>query len=385
MIKKFMIIFVLLFCGLLCSIELYAEPPEPSGDRLRTIVENNYPDKSVIIGGTISASNLGSNTSLIMDREFSYVTPENDFKHKYINSNPTQFDWTWPDKWVQHIVDNNQVLRMHCPIGPQVSEWSQNDARTAAELETNMRAFLKAICERYNGKPGFEYMDVVNETIKWGTWHKDRPGVGWECPWYKIGLDNDKNETPLYIKIAFEIVKQYAPDIKFIFNHHEDFTFPQSWELIKETISYLRAKGLRVDGIGWQAHVDNGWATTDNLNKLKNLIDWAHSNSLEFHITEASVWLKNGNSQELLEEQAATYRAIVNVLLEKRTTGKVGWNIWHIDDSDDSDTWNKKWYPSLFDADYVAKPAYYAIQEELEISAPSIPAPGSPSNLHIVQ
>ena len=119
-----------------------------------------------------------------------------------------------------------------------------------------------------------------------------------------------------------------------------------------------------MDGIGWQAHVDNGWATTENLNGLRTIIDWAHNNNLEFHITEASVWLDD-NSQTALKRQAETYRAIIEVLLEKRFTGKVGWNIWHIDDGHG---WHTELYPSLFDADYSAKPAYYAIQEALENS-----------------
>lgn len=339
------------------------EVQEPSGRRLRTIVEDKYSDNSIIIGGTTGSWAFGTNTGLILDREFSYVTPENDFKQLHIHPDLTTWNWTQSDKWIQHIVDNNQVLRMHCPIGPQCSEWAKDDGRTAEELETNLRDFFIAVCERYNGTPGFEYMDVVNETVKQGVWHTDKPGTDWECPWYKIGLDTDTNKTPLYIKIAFEIAQQYAPDVKFIYNHHESNL--DSWELIKETIIYLRNNGLRVDGIGWQAHVNNGFATTENLNALRNIIDWSHNNNLEFHITEASVWLKNGCSQAYLVEQAATYRAILEVLLEKRSTGKVAWNIWHIDDGHG---WHTEWYPSLFKADYSAKPAYYAIQEALENS-----------------
>ena len=249
---------------------------------------------------------------------------------------------------------------MHCPIGPQCSGAAKDDSRTAVELETNLRDFFKAVCERYNGTPGIEYMDVVNETVVNGAWHTDKPGTRWECPWYKIGLDNDINNTPLYIKYAFETANQYAPDIKLIYNHNKNK--PEDWELIKETMIYLRENGLRVDGIGWQAHVDNGFATAENLDALRSLIDWAHSNNLEFHITEASVWI-NDNSQTSLEEQAATYQTIIEVLIEKRSTGKVAWNIWHIDDAHG---WHAELYPSLFDANYSAKPAYYAIQKALE-------------------
>ncbi|NHZ84655.1 MAG: hypothetical protein GWP19_02100 [Planctomycetia bacterium] len=335
------------------------ELPEPSGRRLREIVLN----KNIIIGGTTGSWAFGTNTGLILDREFSYVTPENDFKQWQIHPDPTTWSWNKSDKWIQHINNNNQILRMHNPIGPQCSEWAQDDSRTAVELENNLREFLKAVCERYNDKPGFKYMDVVNETVVNGVWHTNKEGFGWEVPWYKIGQDSDPNKTPLYIKYAFEIAQQYAPNIKFIYNQHGDLSNSASWDLIKETIVYLRARGLRVDGIGWQAHINNGWATTKNLDRLRNLIDWAHNNDLEFHITEASVWLKNGTSQTLLEEQANTYKAILEVLLKKQSNGKVGWNTWHIDDGTG---WHTEWYPSLFDANFEAKPAYFAIQEALE-------------------
>ncbi|MBC8181797.1 endo-1,4-beta-xylanase [candidate division KSB1 bacterium] len=366
-VKK-IIIFLSIFIELIQAFLLHAQPSEPTGRRLRTIVEEKFSDQSVIIGATTGSWAFGTYTGEIMDREFSYVTPENDFKQWRIHPDPGTWNAVEPDKWVQHIVDNNQVLRMHCPISPQCSNWAKNDARTAEELETNMREFLKAVCERYNGKSGFEYMDVVNETIVNGKWHHNKPGLDWECPWYKIGVDSDNNQTPLYIKMAFEIAQQYAPDIKLIYNHHGSLSRMDDWQLIAETVNYLRNFGLRVDGIGWQAHIDNGWATPENLNRLRMIIDRAHNNNLEFHITEASVWLRNGVSETLFDEQAATYRAILEVLLEKRSTGKVGWNTWHIDDGHG---WKTEYYPSLFDADYTAKPAYYSIQEALENVVPS--------------
>ena len=359
---------ITLIIFLLNNLILLAQIPEPSGRRLREIVEDIYSDTSAIIGGTTGSWAFGTNTGLILDREFSYVTPENDFKHRLIHPDPTTWSWTQSDIWIQHIVDHNQILRMHCPIGPQCSNWAKADNRTPEELEANLRAFLQALCERYNETAGIEYMDVVNETIIQGAWHTNKPGIVWECPWYKIGQDTNSNITPLYIKYAFEIAQQYAPDTKFIYNQHEGPENGYSWELIFETIAYLRAKQLRVDGIGWQAHVNNGWSTPENLNLLSALIDSAHNNNLEFHITEASVWLPD-TSQTLLEEQAATYSAILEILLKKRTTGKVGWNTWHIDDGHG---WYKEYFPSLFDADYMAKPAYYAIQEALEDSTVSI-------------
>ena len=31
------------------------------------------------------------------------------------------------------------------------------------------------------------------------------------------------------------------------------------WQKVKAVVRYLREQGLRVDGIGWQAHIDVAW------------------------------------------------------------------------------------------------------------------------------
>ena len=178
--------------------------PEPSGRRYREIVDNI--NTNIIIGGTTGTWSFGTQTGWILDREFNYVTPENDFKQWAIHPDPNSWNWTQTDAWIDHITDNDQILRMHCPIGPQCSNWAQTDSRTAEELESLMREFMQAVCERYNDEERVVSMDVVNETVQGGTWKRDESGTGgWEMPWYKIGRDTDVNRTPLYIRYAFEI------------------------------------------------------------------------------------------------------------------------------------------------------------------------------------
>lgn len=139
------------------------------------------------------------------------------------------------------------------------------------------------------------------------------------------------------------------------------------WAKVIATVNYLRSHGLRVDGIGWQAHVDVGWQKVPgNVEHLKQLIDWAHASDLSFHVTENNVWLRGKRKD--YESQAATFAAILRVLLSKRESGEVGWNVWNLSDAD---SWieHQDLDGCIFDREYRPKPAYYALREVLEQAA----------------
>jgi len=343
-----------------------AVPPVPSGRRLRDIVAEKFPDNPFMAGVACGLWAFDYPMGSIVDREFGYVTPENDFKQSTIHPDNGTWNFANADIWIERSKANGQLVRMHSPVGPQVSKWAMEDNRTAGELERNMTEFLTAVCDAWADEAAVVYMDVVNETVIDGAWFGPKSGSGddlWENPWPMIGFDTDVNGTPLYIKKAFAIANARAPRIRQLYNHHEGPENSASWNLIKETVLYLRASGLRVDAIGWQAHVDNGWATPANLDALRSLVDWAHGHALEFHVTEASSFIKTSVTPASLDQQAATYAAIYGVLLEKSAAGTVGWNTWHLSDAY---TYRSKWSPSLFDANGAAKPAYYAIQGLLE-------------------
>ena len=57
----------------------------------------------------------------------------------------------------------------------------------------------------------------------------------------------------------------------------------------------------------------------DDLNQLSSLIDWAHENNMEFHITELNLWVKEENfdKNEVKNWQADTYSKFMNLLFQK--------------------------------------------------------------------
>ncbi len=345
---------------------VFGAAPEATGRRLKDIVAKNYPEGQVWIGaamGSPARLKAGIEEELLR-REFNYVIPENEFKQAMVNPKPGLWNWKPADDWMVYCQQQKLTMRLHCPIGPQVSTWPREDDRKPEELATLLDQFMTEVCDRYSGQAQVRWLDVVNETVDpEGNWFGPKPGSGgWENPWPLIGVDTDPNHTPLYISRAFAIATEHAPKLKLIYNQHTALE-PASMEKVKETILYLRKKGLRVDGLGWQGHLRYGWhKVPSNLAYLSELIQWCHKNKLEFHITEMNLHLPKQVEANEEQETADAFAAVVRVLLENRNTGVVAWNCWRLTDY----TENGGRLGLLFNAEGAPKAAYYAVQHLLE-------------------
>ena len=327
-------------------------------------MEDRYAGEAVYIGGTTGWKKEDRKSGLL-DREFNYITPENDFKQQRIHPRPGTWNWKDADAWVKHAAANDQLIRLHGPVSPQVSRWAKEDNRTAEELRQNMEAFFTAQCKRYDGHPNVRWMDVVNETVETdGTWFGPKPGVDkWENPWPKLGYDETHPlRPPIYIKRAFEIANEHAPNTQLIINQHGSME-RKMWKKVFALVDYLRGNGLRVDGIGWQAHVDVEWEKErGNPEFFAALIQLAHKKNLSFHVTENNVWL-DGDKKDY-KAQAKTFAVILKILLDNRHTGEVGWNVWNLSDADPWKQYKDR-EGSIFGRDREPKPAYYALRRVL--------------------
>jgi len=328
------------------------------------LASNGYDSKRVYVGATLNHKQLNTEVSDLFLDEFTYSTPENCAKQPRIHPQPGVWDWRLVDDYVDFADKHNITLRIHGPISPQASHWAKADNRTKEELEKNMEEYFTALCKRMNKEPSVKWMDVVNETITpEGNWFEEKPGVTlWENPWEQIG--RDENDVPLYITRAFEIANTYAAKKSLVFNQHGGME-PKMWEKVKETILYLKKKGYRVDGLGWQAHLRSDKPLALDKKQLKyfaSLIDWAHQNGLDFHVTEIDykIW-DSVQSQQALKEQADAYANILKVLLSKRHQGVVTYNTWGMVDGLKGKHHDK--YRFIYDQNLNPKPAYFALRE----------------------
>lgn len=335
-----------------------------AGESIRDILsEKNF--KNFYFGATISSSQLNSETEKILVSNFNMTVPENAVKQSIVHPDPNTWNWTNSDAIIDMAEKNRLLVRLHGPISPQASKWVKEDNRNSEELEKIMVDFLTQQCKRYNGHPNIKWMDVVNETVtRSGDWFGPKKGVAdWENPWTIIGSDLDKNNTPLYISKSFEIANKFAPDISLVYNQHGGME-EMMWEKVKQTIIYLKDKGLRVDGIGWQAHLSSRKPYGEKeINYLSNLIDWTHKNNLDFHVTEIDYKIFGEVTKEKQSKQADAYSNILKVLLSKRQNGLVTFNTWGIVDRLGSHTDKSRF---IFDLAGNPKPAYYAMREVLE-------------------
>ena len=322
------------------------------------------------IGATLNYHQLGTEKENLFLNDFNFLTPANAAKQARLHPRPGIWQWDRIENFLQFAKDNDLIVRIHGPVSPQASKWAKEDHRTAAELENVMVNFMTQTSKLYNEESNVKYMDVVNETIlPNGKWFGPRKGTHlWENPWLKMGLD--ENGYPNYIVRAFEIATANAPNVKLVYNQNGGMQSAM-WERLKETVFYLRSKGLRVDGIGWQGHLNLSRSTlqfienSDHaLNELSKLIDWAHANNLDFHVTELDYRVNDmTNLSEELEFQAELYEKIIKVLQSKVNSGIVTLNLWDIGERLKKPS---TFFQSIYDKDLNPTPAYQIIKKALK-------------------
>lgn len=339
------------------------------GSSNNTISNATYSENELLVGATLNHSELSSKKGELFLKDFKYLTTANAAKQTRIHPTPDTWNWKLVEEFIDYANKNNLIVRLHGPISPQASKWVKQDHRTPEELEIMLIEFATAFAKRFNNEPSVQWMDVVNETILAdGTWFGPKKGTDkWENPWLKMGLD--ENGFPLYILKAFEIANEHATNLKLVYNQNVGME-DKMWDKVKETVLYLRSKGYRVDGIGWQAHLLLGAKRKDfvdnideSMEKLSDLIDWAQANNLEFHVTELDYLVKDEsklNTERVI--QKVVYQKLVDVLKAKSKNGLVTLNLWDVGVRYKKGAGN---FQSIYDENFNPTPAYDVIKKAI--------------------
>ncbi|MFH5831200.1 endo-1,4-beta-xylanase [Halalkalibaculum sp. DA384] len=179
----------------------------------------------------------------LITNHFNSITPENLLKWERVHPQPDEYNFGPADCFVEFGEKNEMFIVGHTLVWhSQVPDWvfkDENGEDLGREaLLQRMKAHIDSVAGRYRGR--IDGWDVVNEAVL------DEGGMR-ETKWYQI-IGED------YVEKAFEYADQAAPDAELYYNDYNLWK-PEKRQAAIDLVKRLQEKGIRIDGIGMQAHL----------------------------------------------------------------------------------------------------------------------------------
>lgn len=220
----------------------------------------------------------GQNTAAqsIIAKQFNTVTLENAMKAEVIYPQQGKVDFSGADAFIDFAKQNNMFTVGHTLVWHnQTPDWfftnSKNEPNTPAEQLEQMRKHIELVAGRYKNK--VDAWDVVNEVIADDGSY--RPTV-----WVNRVGDGDT-----MVKAAFKYAQQYSPNTELYYNDFNAWR-PEKRDGIIRMIKMLQKEGIRIDGIGIQAH----WGLNfPKMQYIEQAIDAYAALGIKVMITELDI------------------------------------------------------------------------------------------------
>ena len=322
----------------------------------------------------------------VVNREFNCITAENLMKPQYICPHPGKYYFNAVDEVMRFAEKNDHVvvghvLVWHAMTASSFFEDNNGNLLSRNALIKRMREYIHKVVGRYKGR--IDYWDVVNEAVDLRTVIDEDGKTIQEAflrksKWSEIIGDD-------FIELAFKFAQEADPDTELIYN---DFTMNNSVkaQFVADMCTNIRKKGIRVDGIGMQAHWHLNYPSK---NELRDVMSIFRKAKLKVHLTELDVGILEGPDVQqdadirrnltsnpnlnpytnnvplpILERHGNKYVDIFEILLENRDiVDRV--TFWG---ANDGISWLNHWpikgrtsHPLLFDRENKPKPAYRAL------------------------
>ncbi len=261
--------------------------------------------------------------------------------------------------------DNNLDLRGHVLVWhSQTPDWFFKENYDASadfvspeimdkRMENYIKNVMEAIKTQYPKLNVYSW-DVVNEAASdsgtmrnAGAYSQGDGSSGW------VSVYGDQS----YIKKAFTYARKYAPEgCKLFYNDYNEYSENKLKYIQSEILQELVDAKL-IDGMGMQSHIG---MSSPSIAQYETALRSYAAMGLEIQVTELDVSLRSNADEDLLA-LAERYRQCFDMYKRVKADGVnlsavVLWGI------TDSTSWIGG-YPLLFDKDYQAKAAYYAVAD----------------------
>lgn len=239
--------------------------------------------KGLSYGAASSSARLSSDRIFAANfaKECSILVPEWELKWKTLRPSPDSFNFA-PGDWLikfahQHeMLFRGHTLVWHNDLPPWFAE--KVDSRNAQQI---LRHHIKTVAGHYAGK--VHSWDVVNEAVSIKDGRSD--GLR-KWPWLQF-LGSD------YIDIAFHTAAEADPKALLVYNDYGlDFDTRDNEAkrtAVLKLLERLKSRGVPVQALGIQAHLNSDLRDKFNANKLKAFLHDVADIGLKILVTELDV------------------------------------------------------------------------------------------------
>ncbi|HEU4328991.1 MAG TPA: endo-1,4-beta-xylanase [Roseiflexaceae bacterium] len=318
----------------------------PSGQRLRNL------SGSLLIGFA-SMNNFWSMSDSaqyqeVARTEFNFLTPENAMKWDATEPSQNNFTFGQADQHVSFAQTNGMKIHGHTLVWhAQLPDWVAYGSWNSTTLTNVMYNHIDRVVNHWADGQIFAW-DVVNEAF-------NENGTRRSSVFQNV-IGNS------FIELAFRRARAADPVTKLIYNDYNVETVNAKSTAMYNMVADFKRRGVPIDGVGLQMHLSGNGIDYNSL--AQNMQRFA-ALGVEVYITEMDVGISS-TTQANLQAQANVYS---NVLARcKAQPACKAFQVWGIPDKY---SWRTGENALIFDNNYNAKPAYYALQTGLGGSTPT--------------
>jgi len=329
---------------------------KPSAGTLRQAAESRH----ITIGAAAASRYLAeADYSAILGSEFGQLQAENEMKfgpiHPRPDTDPNPYDFKGGDALVAFAQSHKMVVRGHTLVWHrQVPQWVDKGGFSATQLADILHSHIQTVMTHYASK--VYAWDVVNEafeddgTMRHTIWY-DQPGIG-------------AGAGTRYIEQALRWARETDAGAKLFYNDYDAEEMNKKSDAIYAMAKGFKARGVPLDGVGFQAHVSLKFDDPAKLKSFAKNLERFAKLGLELHITELDVRLDD-SSPATLAAQAKLYGEITTLCVQQPACK--GLQTWGFTDKH---SWIPSFYKGqgwalLWDDEYERKPAYAAVHDAM--------------------
>jgi endo-1,4-beta-xylanase len=344
------------FCAVGIAVVALVAPAVARADGLRDL------RPQPLIGTSVNEPALANESDYddVLAREFDFVTPENSMKWKYVEPQQGVTDYSQPDRVVDFAAAHGQLVRGHTLVWYNaLPSWLTQGNFSADQLASILQQHVTDEVTHFAGR--IYAWDVVNEPFNSdGSWRHSL--------WYDA-------MGPDYVAEALAWAHAADPAAKLYINEYNAEAIGPRSDALYALVSQLKAEGVPIDGVGFQAHLDIANPFPSDLES--NLARFA-ALGVDVAITEADVRIPVPATEESLAIQAEYFGRLARACVDVSRCASLA--VWGFTD-------RHSWVPfsyahegaaTPFDENLQPKPAYYALRDAFTL--PPVPPASLPSH-----